>query len=268
MFCTLRCSSRLITCRHIVFNSCSSRLITSTHIARPFLLTLFCVLSVHPFKTWQVCSGCKTAGVRLSACSRCKGAFFCSKDCLKAAWKIHKKDCGNQHWLVQSELTLEQEISAARLVFDRPSDGERGRDGASLLLQRFSEFKTRMEAACNTESKILPGKAFSNPAELIAFRQEALWAFSFLRALHQEGHPSWKVLHGIAQDAIWIFQTLGNSHYGQLQYEKAQQVFEAQLVFCQERKLESNLPQAHENMGQILAVQSPAKAPQHFEIAR
>lgn len=36
--------------------------------------------------------------VKLSCCSACKSAWFCSQECLKQAWKGgHKKICGSRH---------------------------------------------------------------------------------------------------------------------------------------------------------------------------
>jgi len=41
------------------------------------------------------CWNCKTNKERasLSVCSRCKLAYFCSRECLVAAWPVHKSDC-------------------------------------------------------------------------------------------------------------------------------------------------------------------------------
>ncbi|KIK13866.1 hypothetical protein PISMIDRAFT_371194 [Pisolithus microcarpus 441] len=39
------------------------------------------------------CVACGKGGVPLSACSRCKRAKYCSKDCQVKDWKTHKKNC-------------------------------------------------------------------------------------------------------------------------------------------------------------------------------
>ena len=59
---------------HIV-NQCSERAavqLASAHMAR--------------------CSHCGTEGAS-KKCSNCKQAFYCSKDCQKAHFRIHKKEC-------------------------------------------------------------------------------------------------------------------------------------------------------------------------------
>ncbi|KAF1953232.1 hypothetical protein CC80DRAFT_494852 [Byssothecium circinans] len=43
-----------------------------------------------------LCSTCgqlPASGSSLQRCSRCKSAYYCSKACQKAAWKLHKLDC-------------------------------------------------------------------------------------------------------------------------------------------------------------------------------
>jgi len=39
------------------------------------------------------CSHCGTQGDGFKRCSRCKNASYCSADCQKAAWKVHKTTC-------------------------------------------------------------------------------------------------------------------------------------------------------------------------------
>jgi hypothetical protein len=43
--------------------------------------------------TCSTCGEAPIVGVSLSRCSRCKNAFYCSKNCQKSAWKLHKYDC-------------------------------------------------------------------------------------------------------------------------------------------------------------------------------
>ena len=42
-----------------------------------------------------MCRGCGEAseGLRLKRCTGCRKALFCSKQCSKRAWGVHKKEC-------------------------------------------------------------------------------------------------------------------------------------------------------------------------------
>lgn len=40
------------------------------------------------------CGHCHKIHDKLSRCSRCHSAFYCSRDCQRAAWKVHKQVCG------------------------------------------------------------------------------------------------------------------------------------------------------------------------------
>lgn len=50
-------------------------------------------------------SACATCGIRtkLSACSRCKIALYCSVDCQKKSWVSHKKSCSQVHKSVHTD---------------------------------------------------------------------------------------------------------------------------------------------------------------------
>ena len=110
-------------------------------------------INVKPDNLQKVCSGCRQVKDRLSACSRCKSAFFCGKDCMRAAWPEHKKECGKQPWLVNGP-SLEQEIDDARLAFDRD-------DSDDAVAIRANEFLGRMRCLRRLETTPelwLPGR--------------------------------------------------------------------------------------------------------------
>lgn len=41
---------------------------------------------------WNICEYCTTKGC-LAKCSRCKGVYYCSKECQVQDWKTHKVNC-------------------------------------------------------------------------------------------------------------------------------------------------------------------------------
>jgi len=42
----------------------------------------------------KTCDQCHAPSEKLSRCSRCRDAAYCSRECQKAAWKLHKRLCG------------------------------------------------------------------------------------------------------------------------------------------------------------------------------
>ncbi|KAF0698282.1 Aste57867_11075 [Aphanomyces stellatus] len=42
----------------------------------------------------KVCDNCREARAKLMRCVRCQNAYYCSRECQKEAWKLHKGDCG------------------------------------------------------------------------------------------------------------------------------------------------------------------------------
>ncbi|KAJ2996686.1 hypothetical protein NUW58_g716 [Xylaria curta] len=42
------------------------------------------------------CNSCKKASSELKRCAKCSTTLYCSRDCQKTDWKMHKKICGKQ----------------------------------------------------------------------------------------------------------------------------------------------------------------------------
>ncbi|KAG6617383.1 calcium-binding atopy-related autoantigen-like protein [Phytophthora cinnamomi] len=42
----------------------------------------------------KTCDQCHAPSEKLSKCARCRDAVYCSRECQKAAWKLHKRLCG------------------------------------------------------------------------------------------------------------------------------------------------------------------------------
>ncbi|KAL4141111.1 hypothetical protein PRNP1_014233 [Phytophthora ramorum] len=42
----------------------------------------------------KTCDFCHAPSEKLSKCARCRDAVYCSRDCQKAAWQLHKRLCG------------------------------------------------------------------------------------------------------------------------------------------------------------------------------
>ena len=100
-------------------------------------------ISLKPANLEKVCSGCKTPGVNLSACWRCKSACFCDQGCLKANWPAHKKQCGKQPLLGKAQGTAhraEQEVAEAMRVFKIAAADEPEPE----LVKRGSRWWTRL----------------------------------------------------------------------------------------------------------------------------
>jgi hypothetical protein len=52
--------------------------------------------TLHPDRAIQTCRQCRKsddASERFQQCSRCKVTYYCSRDCQKDHWSIHKKEC-------------------------------------------------------------------------------------------------------------------------------------------------------------------------------
>ena len=211
-------------------------------------------INVKPDNLQKVCSGCRQVKDRLSACSRCKSAFFCGKDCMRAAWPEHKKECGKQPWLVNGP-SLEQEIDDARHAFDRD-------DSDDAVAIRANEFLGRMRVLASARDH----------AGVVAARQEAVWAFSRLRAIQDRcvhGDFGQEVLDGVTHGACEVWHLLGHAYIGLKQNDKARQAFETRLAFCEERNLNKHLGAAHEDLGCLeTACHAASAAEERFHTAK
>jgi uncharacterized protein len=60
---------------------------------RPELAALFNPESVQETFTPPCCANCQQSGIKLSACSKCHAAQYCSTACQRAHWRAHKSSC-------------------------------------------------------------------------------------------------------------------------------------------------------------------------------
>ena len=71
----------------------------------------------------RVCDGCgasaRDEGVRLSICTRCRQAFFCSQACLERSYERHKPDC--------TRLRAQRKRERRRLRGSAPMSSAQGR---------------------------------------------------------------------------------------------------------------------------------------------
>ena len=47
----------------------------------------------------RCCGACYAAGVPLRVCASCKAAAYCSQECQRSDWRLHKGECAHQAWL-------------------------------------------------------------------------------------------------------------------------------------------------------------------------
>ena len=78
-------------------------------------------------KLERVCDGCgasaRDEGVRLSICTRCRQAFFCSQACLERSYERHEPDCTRLRAQRKRERVEAREMEAARERADGESAG-------------------------------------------------------------------------------------------------------------------------------------------------
>ncbi|KAK6535761.1 hypothetical protein TWF281_000013 [Arthrobotrys megalospora] len=76
------------------------------------------------------CGSCHISKEDLKKCARCKSEFYCSRECQKAHWKVHKKVCGKS--------TSSSNSSTSADALDKPFH----RLDAETWLQNRSEANT------------------------------------------------------------------------------------------------------------------------------
>ena len=47
----------------------------------------------------RCCASCYAAGVPLRVCASCKAVAYCSQECQRSDWRLHKGECAHQAWL-------------------------------------------------------------------------------------------------------------------------------------------------------------------------
>ncbi|RKF77373.1 hypothetical protein GcM1_220066 [Golovinomyces cichoracearum] len=129
----------------------------------------------------KTCGNCKKSAEAkeltcLKACSRCKAAFYCGRDCQKADYKIHKKICTklieqSNSYSAPRLRDLERHIpdpftrlDKSTYLHDRPEI-----DTFKLLIDSF---RMRQADDFEYENKITPSSIYSGaPSSIKPFRQ-------------------------------------------------------------------------------------------------
>jgi len=76
-------------------------------------------------KPTRQCVVCKTSTTK--ACGNCQTSYFCSAECLKSAWKKHKKTCKAPTGVAATEAelrTLHKGIALLNMCIQRPGAGD------------------------------------------------------------------------------------------------------------------------------------------------
>eukprot|EP00026_Physarum_polycephalum_P003297 Phypoly_transcript_03307.p1 GENE.Phypoly_transcript_03307~~Phypoly_transcript_03307.p1 ORF type:complete len:548 (-),score=82.99 Phypoly_transcript_03307:692-2335(-) len=68
------------------------------------------------------CAKCDNQGTNMMVCSRCRCVKYCGKECQKADWKEHKKECKDKSELVQASRTsLDQHFTVDMTIYKKPN---------------------------------------------------------------------------------------------------------------------------------------------------
>ena len=88
------------------------------------------------------CHTCKIKDGRMKSCGRCTKVFYCSTDCQKKDWPLHKKDCQN----------IEGYIETNEFKKQKKQKGQRKRTGSEKTeLQHFIDIMEQMDKRSEEE---------------------------------------------------------------------------------------------------------------------
>jgi splicing suppressor protein 51 len=138
------------------------------------------------------CANCKKTDVDLKACSKCKTAHYCGRDCQKTDWKSHKKVCSTaaQSAFVQGAAEHSTTYSAPRLKtiekhepkpFTKLDQGAylRDRPEADTFKLLVDSFRLREADEFQFETKTQPQSLYTGAANSTApFRQYVAQAWN------------------------------------------------------------------------------------------
>ena len=74
-------------------------------------LVLASLLEAEALIATTACSQCGKGSQKNSTCSRCKSVYYCGRECQKAAWAGHKKECKRVRKKIENpqQVALEEE---------------------------------------------------------------------------------------------------------------------------------------------------------------